>query len=144
MKEIFLVGSFVELLPQMPLNWVLMLVTLMLLCFLVFLVALLGRLVISLSINNVILQSNCFYNVHLNFSPFNMCICSLWQQAGRAGRRERPSLAVYVAFDGPLYQHFMEYPRKLFGSPVECCRIDAQNKQVSLYFFLLSILVAKL
>lgn len=59
-----------------------------------------------------------------------MHIFSLWQQAGRAGRRERPSLAVYVAFDGPLDQYFMNHPRKLFGSPIECCHIDAQNRQV--------------
>lgn len=54
----------------------------------------------------------------------------MWQQAGRAGRRESDSLAVYVAFDCPLDQYFMKYPRKLFGSPIECCRIDAQNQQV--------------
>ncbi|KAF3438025.1 hypothetical protein FNV43_RR20781 [Rhamnella rubrinervis] len=65
--------------------------------------------------------------LHLGFPG---SIASLWQQAGRAGRRERPSLAVYVAFDGPLDQHFMKYPRKLFGTPIECCHIDAQNKQV--------------
>ncbi|XP_060674219.1 uncharacterized protein LOC107433954 isoform X3 [Ziziphus jujuba] len=65
--------------------------------------------------------------LHLGFPG---SIASLWQQAGRAGRRETPSLAVYVAFDGPLDQHFMKFPRKLFGSPIECCHIDAQNKQV--------------
>ncbi|XP_060674221.1 uncharacterized protein LOC107433954 isoform X6 [Ziziphus jujuba] len=64
--------------------------------------------------------------LHLGFPG---SIASLWQQAGRAGRRETPSLAVYVAFDGPLDQHFMKFPRKLFGSPIECCHIDAQNKQ---------------
>lgn len=55
---------------------------------------------------------------------------SLWQQAGRSGRREKPSLAVYVAFDGPLDQFFMKYPYKLFRSPIECCHIDAKNPQV--------------
>ncbi|KAF3438244.1 hypothetical protein FNV43_RR21005 [Rhamnella rubrinervis] len=57
-------------------------------------------------------------------------IASLWQQAGRAGRRERPSLAVYVAFDDPRDQHFMTYPRKHFGGPIERCHIDAQKKQL--------------
>jgi len=54
----------------------------------------------------------------------------LWQQAGRSGRRERPSLAVYVAFQGPLDQYFMKFPKKLFHGPIECCHIDAQNQQV--------------
>ncbi|KAF6146403.1 hypothetical protein GIB67_032605 [Kingdonia uniflora] len=61
---------------------------------------------------------------------FHGSVSSLWQQAGRSGRREKPSLAVYVAFDGPLDQYFMKFPQKLFGRPIECCHIDAQNKQV--------------
>ncbi|KAK1564744.1 hypothetical protein Q3G72_010528 [Acer saccharum] len=65
--------------------------------------------------------------LHLGFPG---SIASLWQQAGRSGRRERPSLAVYVAFGGPLDQYFMRYPEKLFKSPIECCHIDAQNQQV--------------
>ncbi|TXG51653.1 hypothetical protein EZV62_024177 [Acer yangbiense] len=65
--------------------------------------------------------------LHLGFPG---SIASLWQQAGRSGRRERPSLAVYVAFEGPLDQYFMRYPEKLFKSPIECCHIDAQNQQV--------------
>ncbi|CAI0556571.1 unnamed protein product [Linum tenue] len=65
--------------------------------------------------------------LHLGFPG---SIASLWQQAGRSGRREKASLAVYVAFEGPLDQYFMKYPRKLFGSPIECCHIDAQNLQV--------------
>lgn len=55
---------------------------------------------------------------------------SLWQQAGRSGRREKPSLALYVAFEGPLDQYFMKSPQKLFRSPIECCHIDAKNQQV--------------
>ncbi|KAH9722333.1 UBQ helicase-c and DEAD-like helicase domain-containing protein [Citrus sinensis] len=65
--------------------------------------------------------------LHLGFPG---SIASLWQQAGRSGRRERPSLAVYVAFEGPLDQYFMKYPEKLFKSPIECCHIDAQNHKV--------------
>ena len=77
----------------------------------------------------------------MKFPPFYMHIFSLWQQAGRAGRREKPSLAVYVAFGGPLDQYFMNHPKKLFGSPIECCHIDSQNQQVLsflslLYFYL--------
>ncbi|KAL2639720.1 hypothetical protein AAZV13_06G185700 [Glycine max] len=65
--------------------------------------------------------------LHLGF-PGN--IASLWQQAGRGGRRDRPSLAVYVAFGGPLDQYFMKNPKKLFERPIECCHVDSQNKQV--------------
>ncbi|XP_027124486.1 uncharacterized protein [Coffea arabica] len=65
--------------------------------------------------------------LHLGF-PGSMA--SLWQQAGRSGRREKPSVAVYVAFDGPLDQYFMKFPQKLFRSPIECCHIDAKNQQV--------------
>ncbi|OMO52842.1 hypothetical protein CCACVL1_29059 [Corchorus capsularis] len=65
--------------------------------------------------------------LHLGFPG---SIASLWQQAGRSGRRERSSLAVYVAFEGPLDQYFMKFPEKLFRSPIECCHIDAQNQQV--------------
>ncbi|XP_073221327.1 uncharacterized protein, partial [Cicer arietinum] len=65
--------------------------------------------------------------LHLGFPG---SIASLWQQAGRGGRRDKPSLAVYVAFGGPLDQYFMKNPRKLFERPIECCHIDSQNKQV--------------
>ncbi|XP_030476883.2 uncharacterized protein LOC115693939 isoform X2 [Syzygium oleosum] len=65
--------------------------------------------------------------LHLGFPG---SIASLWQQAGRSGRREKPSLAVYVAFGGPLDQYFMKHPEKLFNSPIECCSIDAQNQLV--------------
>ncbi|KAI4365849.1 hypothetical protein MLD38_021798 [Melastoma candidum] len=64
--------------------------------------------------------------LHLGFPG---SIASLWQQAGRSGRREQPSLAVFVAFGGPLDQYFMKHPDKLFGSPIECCSVDAQNPQ---------------
>ncbi|XP_061350533.1 uncharacterized protein LOC133295696 isoform X2 [Gastrolobium bilobum] len=65
--------------------------------------------------------------LHLGFPG---SIASLWQQAGRGGRRDRPSLAVYVAFGGPLDQYFMKHPRKLFEQSIECCHVDSQNKQV--------------
>ncbi|CAL5362421.1 unnamed protein product [Camellia sinensis] len=65
--------------------------------------------------------------LHLGFPG---SIASLWQQAGRSGRREKPSLAVYVAFDGPLDQYFMKFPQKLFRSSIECCHVDPKNQQV--------------
>ncbi|KAK7411308.1 hypothetical protein VNO78_02741 [Psophocarpus tetragonolobus] len=65
--------------------------------------------------------------LHLGFPG---SIASLWQQAGRGGRRDKPSIAVYVAFGGPLDQYFMKHPKKLFERPIECCHVDSQNKQV--------------
>ncbi|KAF6253387.1 P-loop containing nucleoside triphosphate hydrolase protein [Scenedesmus sp. NREL 46B-D3] len=54
-------------------------------------------------------------------------VASLWQQAGRAGRRSQPSLSLYVAFDGPLDQHFMMHPQELFQRPIECVQLDPCN-----------------
>lgn len=66
---------------------------------------------------------------------FYIFVFSLWQQAGRSGRRGKPSLAVYIALEGPLDQYFMKFPQKLFGSPIECCQVDAHNQQVFLLVF---------
>ncbi|XP_019053936.1 PREDICTED: uncharacterized protein LOC104599902 isoform X3 [Nelumbo nucifera] len=65
--------------------------------------------------------------LHLGFPG---SVASLWQQAGRSGRRGKESLAVYVAFEGPLDQYFMKFPQRLFGSPIESCHVDAHNQQV--------------
>ncbi|KAL6559538.1 hypothetical protein OROGR_004670 [Orobanche gracilis] len=65
--------------------------------------------------------------LHLGFPG---SIASLWQQAGRSGRRERTSLAIYIAFEGPLDQYFMKFPQKLFRSPIESCHVDPTNDQV--------------
>ncbi|KAK1274303.1 hypothetical protein QJS04_geneDACA018303 [Acorus gramineus] len=65
--------------------------------------------------------------LHLGFPG---SIASLWQQAGRSGRRLKPSLAVYIAFEGPLDQYFMKFPQKLFRRAVESCQVDAHNQQV--------------
>lgn len=50
-------------------------------------------------------------------------VSSLWQQAGRAGRREQRSLSVCVAFDGPLDQHFMKHPEELFSRLIEAVQV---------------------
>ncbi|XP_048537809.1 uncharacterized ATP-dependent helicase YprA-like [Triticum urartu] len=65
--------------------------------------------------------------LHLGFPG---SIASLWQQAGRSGRRSKDSIAVYVAFDGAVDQYFMNYPDKFFGKPIERCHVDAQNQKV--------------
>ncbi|KAH6797259.1 UBQ protein [Perilla frutescens var. hirtella] len=65
--------------------------------------------------------------LHLGFPG---SIASLWQQAGRSGRREKSSLSIYVAFEGPLDQYFMKFPHKLFRGSIECCHVDPNNDQV--------------
>ena len=55
-------------------------------------------------------------------------VASMWQQAGRAGRRgDAPSLSVLIAYGDPMEQYFMRYPQDLFGRPVENALINPDN-----------------
>ena len=54
-------------------------------------------------------------------------IASLWQQAGRAGRRSEPSAAILVATSAPLDQFMMSHPDYLFGAPPEHARVNPDN-----------------
>jgi DEAD/DEAH box helicase domain-containing protein len=76
------------------------------------------------NMSNKILYLNHFTMLTKNFN------CSLWQQAGRSGRRAKQSVAIYVAFEGPLDQYFMKFPHKLFGKPIEHCQVDSHNPKV--------------
>jgi len=65
--------------------------------------------------------------LHLGFPG---SIASLWQQAGRAGRRQKLSLSIYVGWDGPLDQYFMTFPESLFSRPIEEAHIDVHNPKI--------------
>jgi DEAD/DEAH box helicase domain-containing protein len=54
-------------------------------------------------------------------------IASLWQQAGRAGRRTEVSAAVLVASAAPLDQFVATHPRYLFERPPEMGLINPDN-----------------
>ena len=57
-------------------------------------------------------------------------IASTWQQAGRAGRGVRHSLAVLIGLDNPLDQFFMRHPRGLFGRSHEHALINPGNVHI--------------
>jgi DEAD/DEAH box helicase domain-containing protein len=54
-------------------------------------------------------------------------IASLWQQAGRAGRRQGPSAAIFVATSAPLDQFMVTHPEYLFGTAPEHARVNPDN-----------------
>jgi DEAD/DEAH box helicase domain-containing protein len=52
---------------------------------------------------------------------------SMWQQAGRAGRREEGSLAILVAQGDPLDQYLVTHPADVFDKPAEAAVVDPSN-----------------
>lgn len=57
-------------------------------------------------------------------------VASTWQRAGRAGRRQKTSLAVLVASSAPLDQYIIEHPEYFFGKAPEQAYINANNLEI--------------
>jgi DEAD/DEAH box helicase domain-containing protein len=57
---------------------------------------------------------------------------SLWQQAGRAGRRGQEATVVFVADDNPLDHYLLANPEQLWGRPLESAIVDVTNPYILL------------
>ncbi len=54
-------------------------------------------------------------------------IASMWQQAGRAGRRSDPSVTVLVAGEDQLDRYLMQHPEEVFSRPPEPSVVNTAN-----------------
>ncbi|CCG80947.1 putative DEAD/DEAH box helicase [Taphrina deformans PYCC 5710] len=61
---------------------------------------------------------------------FPYTISALRQQSGRAGRRNKDSLAMYIADPFPMDQHYMNHPEELFSMPNTELQVDLTNTLV--------------
>jgi DEAD/DEAH box helicase domain-containing protein len=59
-------------------------------------------------------------------------LMSFWQQAGRAGRRDRPALVIMVVSQNPLDQYLAEHPDRLIGGAVEHAVLNPANSKVAI------------
>ena len=57
-------------------------------------------------------------------------VASLWQQAGRAGRRDREAVVVFVAEDNPLDHYLLANPIQLWERPLEQAVADITNPYI--------------
>src|SRR5215218_1647877 len=57
-------------------------------------------------------------------------VASIWQQWGRAGRGNDPSLALYIAGRDALDQYLYENPKRVLGRRVEAARVTLENPYI--------------
>jgi len=58
---------------------------------------------------------------------FPYSISGLRQQAGRAGRRQKDSLALLIGEPWPMDQHYMRFPEEVFSQPDAALTVDLTN-----------------
>ncbi|KAF9471178.1 P-loop containing nucleoside triphosphate hydrolase protein [Pholiota conissans] len=61
---------------------------------------------------------------------FPMTVSNFKQQAGRAGRRSRDSLAIMVTEPFPIDQHFVQFPSELFDNSLDDLVLDVDNGHI--------------
>ncbi len=57
-------------------------------------------------------------------------IASTWQRAGRAGRRQEPSMCVLVASSAPLDQYVVQHPEYFFEGSPEQAHVNPDNLEI--------------
>lgn len=57
-------------------------------------------------------------------------VSQVWQQAGRAGRTGKESVAVLVGQDDPLDQYYLSHPDVLLSKPFEAALVDTTNPNI--------------
>lgn len=57
-------------------------------------------------------------------------LASFWQQAGRAGRRNRPGLVVFLAAANPLDHYLFAHPELIFDAPIDQSVIYPNNPYI--------------
>jgi len=57
-------------------------------------------------------------------------IASVWQQAGRSGRRGHRSLSFLIGMDDPINQYLMRHPEFLFDNSFESALINPSNSYI--------------
>lgn len=58
-------------------------------------------------------------------------VSSLWQRAGRVGRRQQPSIVVYIAGEDALDRYWYEHEDILHRSPVEKAVVYENNNEIT-------------
>ncbi len=57
-------------------------------------------------------------------------IASTWQQIGRAGRRGKTAIGIFIARSSPIDQFLMKHPQYFFGGSPEHARINPDNLMI--------------
>ncbi|KAI9314584.1 P-loop containing nucleoside triphosphate hydrolase protein [Dichotomocladium elegans] len=60
--------------------------------------------------------------------PWSMS--ALWQQSGRAGRRNKESLSLVILDRNPLDQHYSRHPAELFDQPLDSIQFQVEDNKL--------------